>query len=44
MSKIVSYSEKNMNLSLLMAFDKIKRAASTQKGNQKLLKNVIVLL
>jgi hypothetical protein len=32
-SRIVSYSEKNMNLSLLMAFDKIKRAASLQKVN-----------
>lgn len=42
--KIVSYSDKNMNLALLMAFDKIKRAASLQKINEKQLKSAVVLL
>lgn len=36
--------EKNMGLSLYLAFDKIKIASSQQKASEKILKNTVNLL
>jgi hypothetical protein len=44
LNKISQLSEKNMSLSLYLAFDKIKVASSQQKNDEKILKNVVNLL
>lgn len=43
-TKITQLSEKNIGLTLYLAFDKIKIASSQQRTDQKILKNAINLL
>jgi hypothetical protein len=38
------FCEKNMNLSVFLAFERIKIASTGQKSNEKVLKNIINLL
>lgn len=44
LTKMSVFCEKNMNLSMYLAFEKMKVACSQQKGQEKILKNVVNLL
>lgn len=44
LNKMSQLNEKNINLSLYLAFDKIKVTSSQQRGDEKILKNVVNLL
>jgi|JI10StandDraft_1071094.scaffolds.fasta_scaffold4664972_1 hypothetical protein len=41
---MVQYSEKNANISLFLALEKIKNMAAQKKADEKQLKNAIILL
>jgi hypothetical protein len=43
-SKMSQFSEKNINLTMFLAFDKIKIVSSQRKAEEKVLKNVVNLL
>ena len=43
-NKMVQYSEKNANISLFLALEKIKNMAAQKKADEKQLKNAIILL
>lgn len=43
-NKIVQFSEKNANISLFLALEKIKNMAAQQKSDERLLRNAITLL
>lgn len=42
--KMAAFTEKNLNLSFFLAFDRIKQAATARKSDEKTLKNLVVLL
>ena len=44
LNKLSNLCEKNTNLSVYLAFDRVKIAASQQKSNEKIIKNIVNLL
>jgi hypothetical protein len=42
--KVAALTEKNLNLSFFLAFDRLKRAAVAQRSDEKTLKNLVNLL
>ena len=44
MAKMARYSDKNLNLSLFLAFQRIKIASAQHKSNEKTLKSTVNLL